>query len=66
MHNEEFGAKNVDGLDKILTYFFSSSYSQDFCNLITWILKVDPNERPTVQEVEHLIGTILSKTNPDV
>ncbi|XP_003389271.2 PREDICTED: serine/threonine-protein kinase 16-like [Amphimedon queenslandica] len=37
------------------------SYSLEFCNLITWILKVNPEERPTVQEVEQLIGTILSK-----
>jgi serine/threonine kinase 16 len=43
------------------------SYSQSFCNLITWMLKVDPVERPTIQEVEYRIGTILYElTNKDV
>ena len=51
----------------IIMSFSLSSYSQEFCNLIVWILKVDPLERPTVEEVEQRIGSILSShDNNDV
>ena len=37
-----------------------SSYSQEFCNLIIWILRVDPAERPIVVEIEQRISSLLA------
>lgn len=50
--------------DIVIVVYGFSPYSQEFCNLIKWILKVDPSERPSVIEIEQRLSTMLS-TNDD-
>ena len=36
-----------------------SSYTRDYCELIEWILVVDPGARPSIEEVQVRIESML-------
>ena len=40
-----------------------SSYSQEFCDLIGWILQVAPEARPSVGEIEERIAQLLEQVD---
>ena len=37
----------------------NSSYTRDYCELIEWILVVDPEARPSIEEVQVRIESML-------
>ena len=37
----------------------NSCYSDEFCDLIRWVMQTDPSERPSAPEVEQRIVQLL-------